>query len=133
MQLSCDRAHTVKNHLMKNHPELPDSLFLLNCMGENWDDLQNRILASDMPYRNEVLAVFSNTAMDDGGVARKNALRKLKNGIPYQYMLHYFYPELRNVRNITITYVSTKEEEPLIPDKNFEKRKNVKQFVNSVN
>ena len=133
MQLSCDRAHTVKNHLMKNIPGLPDSLFLLNCMGENWDDLQNRILASDMPYRNEVLAIFSNTAMDDGGAARKNALRKLKNGIPYQYLLNHFYPELRNARNITITYVSTEEEDPVIPDNDSEKRKNVKQIVKYVN
>ena len=133
MQLSCDRAHAVKDHLMKNIPELSDSLFLLNCMGENWDDLQNRILASDMPYRNEVLAIFANTTMDDGGVARKNALRKLKNGIPYQYLLHYFYPDLRNARNITITYISTEEEDPVIPDNDSEKRKNVKQIVKSVN
>ena len=132
-QLSCDRAHNIKNHLLKNIPGLTDDLFLLNCMGENWDDLQNRILASDMPYKSEVLDIFANTAMDDEGKARKNALRKLKNGIPYQYMLHYFYPDLRNARNITITYVSTEEEDVVIPDDDFEKRKNVKQFVKSVN
>ena len=111
VQLSCKRANAVKTHLMENIPELRDSMFTLNCGGENWDGLQNMILASDMPYRDEVLEILTNTTLDDDGTARKNALRKLRSGILYKYMLNYMYPELRNVNKVTITYFSIKRED----------------------
>ena len=108
IQLSCERAIAVKNRLMENIPELNDSMFALNCKGEDWDGLLSMILASDMQYKDEVLDIIKNTTMDDGGTTRKNALKKLKNGIPYKFMMDYLYPELRNVKNVTITFTSIK-------------------------
>ena len=117
MQLSCDRANIVKEHLLEKNPELDDSLFQLNCKGENWDFLHNKILTSGMPYKQEVLQILENTGVDDGGVTRKKALHKLKNGMPYKYMLDWFYPDLRNARDITITYISTEEIDIVYPEK----------------
>ena len=116
MQLSCKRANAVKNHLMKNIPELSDSLFTLNCLGENWDDLLRMVQLSNMQYKDEVLEIFENTTMDDRGIARKNALKQLKNGIPYKYMLDNFYPELRNAKNVAITYTSIEDEKMIFYD-----------------
>ncbi|MDR2039998.1 MAG: hypothetical protein LBQ60_18910 [Bacteroidales bacterium] len=110
MQLSCDRARSLKDFLLEKVPVLNDSLFLLNCKGENWEGLQDLVHQSDMPYRDEVLEIIANTTMDDGGVSRKNELRKLKNGTIYKYMLEHFYPKLRNARDITIKYFSTGNE-----------------------
>ena len=126
MQLSYDRAQTVKEYLMEYIPELDESLFLLNSMGENWKALQNRIQASDMMYKDEVLEIFANTTLDDEGTARKTALRQLRNGVPYRYMLDHFYPELRNVRKIIITYVSTEDGSRLSSDEGLTEEKKCK-------
>ena len=126
IQLSYERAQTVKDYLMEYIPELDENLFLLNSMGENWKALQNRIQASDMMYKDGVLEIFANTTLDDEGAARKTALRQFKNGIPYQYMLRHFYPELRSVRKIIITYVSNEEADKFPSDEKLTKDKKCK-------
>ena len=116
MQLSCDRAYSVKNYLQNNIPDLPDSLFTLNCQGENWSGLLSMVLASDMQYKDEVLEILANTTLDDAGVVRKNTLRNLRNGVPYDFMLNYFYPQLRNAQDIVITYRATENKNTALPN-----------------
>ena len=94
------RAEALRDYAMGEDKELTAEDFELVNGVENWDGLRELVAASEMEYREEVLAV-----LDSGDVAgRKTALMKLAGGKPYRYMLREFYPELRNACYISVYY-----------------------------
>lgn len=57
----------------------------------NWMLLREKIAASDMPSRDEVLHIIDNTPATGD---REQQLRSLNEGIPYHYILDHLLPEL---------------------------------------
>lgn len=82
-----------------------------------WDRLRERVSASDMPYRDEVLYILDNEPLwtfdEKNRVvgSRKKTLMDLHGGRPYNYMLCRFFPDLRNGA-LALLYVKASEENP---------------------
>lgn len=80
---------------------IPDSVFVLSSLGENWDGLVLLVEESDMPYREEALRILRDTpewVIRNGVVvdSRKRQLMRLRDGYVWRYMLEHFFPELRS-------------------------------------
>lgn len=102
------RETGVSNDKIEKHP-----------IGILWEKLRQQVAASDMPYRDEVLYILDNEplwtfdAQDRVIGGRKKTLMDLRGGVPYNYMLHHFFPDLRNSA-LAMLYVkeATAEEQP---------------------
>lgn len=105
--LSMGRAEALKKYLSSDINNLPANNINVEYGGENWSGLVSMVEASQMDGKSEVLAILNNT--NDVAV-RKEQLKKLNGGKPYQYMLSEFYPNLRkadcnilyNIRNFSV-------------------------------
>ena len=100
-RLGAGRAAALKEYIRGEMPELRDEDFVLVNGVENWDGLRALVAASNMEYKDEVLAILDDNTL---GTGRKAALMNLKNGKPYRYMLKEFYPELRNACYVSVFY-----------------------------
>ncbi len=93
------RSAQTADYLRQN-AAVADSLLALLPGGIAWSQLRQQVTASEMPYRNEVLAlidtvpeaIYRNNRMVDG---RNHRLMALRGGVPYRYMMRYFFPALR--------------------------------------
>lgn len=97
-RLAINRAVALKNYIQKEIPDIADTCFLLNNGGENWEGIREMVTASDMKYRDEVLAVLNKTPVN------KKELQALRGGQPYNYILKEFFPVLRNACYIAVYY-----------------------------
>lgn len=103
--LAYQRASALKSYLQNNIPGLNNELFTLINGGENWDGLRSIVAGSNMISKNEVLYILDNVSLDNnGGELRKKQLRELNSGKPYGYMLHNFFPKLRNAHYVVVSY-----------------------------
>lgn len=73
----------------------------IQVLGIDWERLERQVVASDMPYRDEVLEILRNTpvwVIRDGKVvdSRNRQLGMLRGGRAWRYMEEYFFPELRS-------------------------------------
>lgn len=70
-----------------------------NCY--NWEELEQRVLHSQIPYQAEVLDILRNTpewSYDKNGKKteyRKQKLMALQDGLPFRYMKQHFFPDMR--------------------------------------
>ncbi len=69
---------------------------------EDWTGLEERVEASGMQYRDEVLAVIRDERITDPDL-RDRRLKELHGGQPYRYLLDTFYPALRRSEYV-VTY-----------------------------
>lgn len=79
---------------LKNIMDIPDSKIHKESLNEDWDRLYEMIQASDIPYKNDALAIIR--YMDWG--QRKSALEKLGGGVVWNILQKDFFPQLRCVR-----------------------------------
>lgn len=102
-QLAQRRVDAVKEYLLRNL-DMPrdESLFELHNGREDWGGLREKVAASNMEYRQEVLAIIDAYSMEQE--ERKTELKKLGGGKPYTYMLQNFYPTLRNAGYLQVYY-----------------------------
>lgn len=91
--LSMRRATEMRNWLAQRYV-LPRENISATGAGEDWDGLRKAVVESDMPYRNEVLAVMDRYTIRQG---REKYLMELRWGRPYNYMLEHFFPALRRM------------------------------------
>ncbi|WP_428830263.1 DUF3575 domain-containing protein [Alistipes putredinis] len=73
----------------------------IQALGIDWERLERQVVASDMPYREEVLDILRNTPewiIKDGVVVdgRKRRLGMLHGGRAWWYLYEHFFPELRS-------------------------------------
>lgn len=93
-----------------------DAEFSQSFEPEDWEGLEKRVVASNMEYRDEVLAVIRDeriTAPD----LRDRRLKEMYGGRPYRFLLNTFYPALRRseyVVTYTIRPFSTEEAKALL-------------------
>lgn len=95
------RAQALRDYIRSEVPELTEKQFLLVNGEENWEGLRRMVEASDMPGREDVLAVIDTVSVESG---RKNRLKALHGGRSYRYMLREFYPLLRNACYVSVYY-----------------------------
>lgn len=98
--LSQNRGESLQAYLQEKLA-LPDSSFTIESRGQDWEELTQMVELSNMPHRNEALRILRETpewVVRNGVVqdSRKRQLMRLKGGSVWQYMLHNFFPELRN-------------------------------------
>lgn len=78
--------------------DYPRSIYSVTFGGENWAGLKQRVEASDMAYRQQVLDIIESVPEEINYVtntSRKKTLMDLASGVPYRYMLKEFFPSLR--------------------------------------
>ena len=92
-RLSANRVRSIRNYLQENFG-LDSAVFITATEPEDWDSLRRWVVLSDLPARNEVLAVIDTVSDPD---ARDAGIRQIDNGATYLRLLHEVYPQLRRV------------------------------------
>lgn len=92
-RLSANRARSIRNYLCDKFG-LSASVFTLANVPEDWDSLRRWVVVSDLPARDDVLAVIDTIADPD---ARDAAIRRIDGGRTYSKLLREVYPQLRRV------------------------------------
>lgn len=89
-ELAEGRAATLLK-FVRGQYAFPDSVFSSGATPEYWSGLRERVAASDLEHRDEILAVI------DGPLAPDPKEQKIKSNWPkeYRFMLDYWYPSLR--------------------------------------
>lgn len=98
-RLAKERAANITSFLRRN-AELDTLRFETSIHNVDWCGLEKLVMASDMPYRQEVLDILHNTpewVIRNGRVvdSRQRQLGMLAGGQPWHYMEEHFFPELR--------------------------------------
>lgn len=71
-------------------------------MGEGWDELRDLVATSDsVPYREEVLRIIDTVPVLK---EREQRLMSLRGGVPYRWMMKYFFPRQRNAGYVNIYF-----------------------------
>lgn len=105
-RLSEGRAVALRDYLLSRY-DFSRSQYHTVFGGENWEGLMKALNASDIEYKNEILAIIENNPVDTD---RKAKLKQLRGGVPYQSLLRNVYPRLRvavckvnfNVKNFDV-------------------------------
>lgn len=92
-RLSEGRANALKKYLMARY-DYPESFYTTHFGGEDWEGLQKLVEASEMQYKDEVLALIADVPVEQNREAKLMALR---GGVPYKQMLRELFPALRRV------------------------------------
>lgn len=90
-RLSYARAISLKNYLKSNF-KLPEELFRVNNVAEDWDELKILLAGSNIPEKEKVMEIIDDTDIFDG---RELKLMKLSGGVPYIKMKDELFPLLR--------------------------------------
>lgn len=98
-QLSQSRAAALKEYLSV-HEQIPAKLYHVSFGGENWDGLVKALENSTLKDKETFLNIIKNTSDIN---RRKEEIRRVGGGAPYQVMLKELYPGLRKV-NCRIDY-----------------------------
>lgn len=98
-RLAKERAEHIRAFLKRN-ARLDTLRFESLPRGVDWRGLEKLVIASEMPYRDEVLDILHNTpewVIRNGKVvdSRQRQLGMLAGGRPWRYMEAHFFPELR--------------------------------------
>lgn len=98
--LSVRRGRELYNYL-KNILSLPDSVFTLQPLGEDWEGLADLVGRTDVPWRDKALAIIRDTpewVVREGKVVdgRKRQLMNLAGGRAWQYMKENLFDSLRS-------------------------------------
>lgn len=111
-RLSRRRAANIFSYVSE-HIEMPDSITSHTFLGRDWHGLRN-LVATDVnvPYRSETLSLIEDILA--GNVAEPLVkLKKLRNGVPYNYMYWNLFPDLRKSM-LVIRYAAVPDAFPTI-------------------
>lgn len=92
-RLSANRARSIRNYLRDKYG-ISESAFTLANVPEDWDSLRRWVVVSDLPARDDVLAVIDTVPDPD---TRDAAIWRIDGGRTYLKLLHDVYPQLRRV------------------------------------
>lgn len=122
-RLSDRRMNSVFSSI-RGKVRIPDSVVGSKHRITDWEMLRLMVATSDMPYRDEVIAIIDDipesVTDDNGGVSasRRNKLMKLHGGKPWAYMLRRFFPALRSTGVFIISSAPVKADTAVavVPD-----------------
>ena len=90
-RLARNRTLALKTYIQQQF-NLPDDIFRISYIAEDWSGLVEMMQNIDVPYKNEVLDIINTVGIFDG---REERLRALENGVPFRFMLDNLFPALR--------------------------------------
>ena len=93
VKLSERRALALRNYIGSKHA-LPQRLFSAYGVGEDWAGLETLVEQSDLPQREQALAIIRSTGIFDG---RERQLMDMARGATYRQMKVELFPQLRRV------------------------------------
>ena len=96
-RLSEGRAKALVDYLLPRFP-FAKELYKVEYGGENWDGLRQMVAASDMMEKEGILHIIDHIPVAINyrtNTSRKKSLMLYKQGNPYRFMLHEYYPHLR--------------------------------------
>lgn len=93
VKLSQARTDNAVEYI-KSVMNIPDYMIHAESLNEDWDKLAELIMASDLPYKYEVLHIIRTKDWGE----RKQALQKLDGGRVWKILQEDFFPQLRCVR-----------------------------------
>lgn len=99
-RLARNRAVGFKNYVDGKYGLSSRYPVRVDWVAEDWDELYDMVEASQMAYREQVLALIDGVGLFEG---REKRLMDLKGGVPYKYMMKEFFPALRRVE-IVVDY-----------------------------
>lgn len=94
LQLSRQRAESMKNYLKRRYPRLGEVNITTVAGGEDWRDLRRLIVESSYAWKAEALDIIDNTGLFQG---REKRLMDLHSGNPYRQMMAELFPLLRRI------------------------------------
>lgn len=94
LQLSRQRAESMKNYLKRRYPRLGEVNITTVAGGEDWRDLRRLIVESSYAWKAEALDIIDNTGLFQG---REKRLMDLHSGNPYRQMMAELFPILRRI------------------------------------
>lgn len=115
-RLSENRAKRLAEYIC-SRTGLSESDLTIEGHGIDWEQLEEKTAASDVPYKEEVLDVLRNTPEwiydEDNRIidGRKHRLGMLRGGVPYNYLSEHIFPLLRR-SCITLSYTVEPLEQP---------------------
>lgn len=98
-QLASRRAQGFMHYLTRTY-RLPETLFRVTWIPEDWDGLLELLEAERPEYADESIALIRKYAVFDG---RERRLMDLRGGVPYRSMLVNQFPRLRRLQ-LTVNY-----------------------------
>lgn len=102
--LGINRAKALINYIIEKRPEygLTEENFEIHNGEENWEGLRRILAQSDMPKKDEVIAII-----DDSNIPnerKKLKIEEIDNGWVWHRMLKDIYPQLRSARYLAVYY-----------------------------
>lgn len=101
--LAFNRAAAIKHYLLQE-TGLRDEQVWLHNGSEDWRGLRLLVDRSDMPDKEQVLAILSGPGEASERLSR---LKRLSDGAAYRYILRELFPQLRNGAFIKVYYSPT--------------------------
>lgn len=102
-ELGEKRAIALKDYLRNEFPELSNKSFLLLNGHENWNGLRELVSESEMPQKQDILYMLNSISPDNG---LKEKLKSYQDGYAYMYMVHNYFPRLRNACSLSVFYLT---------------------------
>lgn len=105
--LGINRAKALINYIIEKRPEygLTEDNFEIHNGEENWEGLRRVLAQSDIPQKDEVIAII-----DDENIPnerKKLKIEELDHGWVWHRMLKEIYPQLRSARYLAVYYDPT--------------------------
>lgn len=104
-RLAWERASAIQNFLTANSNLSPDRVDLFNG-SVDWGGLRQLVAQSNMESKYQILNIIDDIPVWEHtpGEGRLSRLKRLEGGVPYQYMLQTFFPQLRQAAYIKLYY-----------------------------
>lgn len=116
--LSDNRAKVVYDYLTENHYIDPDKIEIAS-RGVDWKGLTQRVAASNLPYRDEVLEIlaFPEWVTKNGKVVdgRKHRLMNFRGGRVWNELYDLYYADLRGTRVMIVWNIPRPDVTSVLP------------------
>ena len=105
-----NRAMALINYIIEQRPNYGltlDNFEIVNGE-ENWSELRKVLTESNLPKKDEILAIIDNPELQRD--AKKRQIKAMDAGRTWARMLKEIYPKLRSARYLALYYDSTKDD-----------------------
>lgn len=102
--LGINRAKALINYIIEKRPEygLTEDNFEIHNGEENWEGLRRVLAQSDIPQKDEVIAIIDDVNIPNE--RKKLKIKELDHGRVWNRMLKEIYPQLRSARYLAVYY-----------------------------
>ena len=104
-----NRAKALIDYIIEHRPDygLTRETFEIVNGEENWNGLRKVLVASNIPRKDDVIAIIDDTNLK--GEAKKVKIKNMDGGHTWQKMLSEIYPHLRSARYLSVYYDSNSD------------------------